>query len=113
MSAHSLTRELREAATRRLRLAASLIALAVPLSGCGTGALWDKFMAKDETVVGYFIWLLFRFDGRLNRITYRYCRIVAKLKKMAQSVTPRFRGRVGCLRGLLARADTLRLPTAP
>ena len=51
MSAHSLTRELREAATRRLRLAASLIALAVPLSGCGTGALWDKFMAKDETVV--------------------------------------------------------------
>ena len=51
MSAHSLTRELRKAATRRLRLAASLIALAVPLSGCGTGALWDKFMAKDETVV--------------------------------------------------------------
>ena len=51
MSAHSLTRELRKAATRRLRLAASLIALAVPLSGCGTGALWDKFMAKDETFV--------------------------------------------------------------
>jgi outer membrane protein assembly factor BamD len=21
------------------------------LSGCGTGALWDKFMAKDETFV--------------------------------------------------------------
>ena len=51
MSAHSVTCELRKAATRRLRLAASLIALAVPLSGCGTGALWDKFMAKDETVV--------------------------------------------------------------
>jgi outer membrane protein assembly factor BamD len=35
----------------RLRLAASLIALALPLSGCGTGALWDKFMAKDDTFV--------------------------------------------------------------
>src|ERR1700748_2368356 len=34
---------------RRLRLAASLVVLAMPLSGCGTGALWDKFMAKDET----------------------------------------------------------------
>jgi len=21
------------------------------LSGCGTGALWDKFMAKDDTFV--------------------------------------------------------------
>jgi outer membrane protein assembly factor BamD len=36
------------AAARRLRLAASLIVLALPLSGCGTGALWDKFFAKDE-----------------------------------------------------------------
>jgi outer membrane protein assembly factor BamD len=35
--------------TQRLRLAASLIVLALPLSGCGTGALWDKFFAKDET----------------------------------------------------------------
>jgi outer membrane protein assembly factor BamD len=51
MSVHSLSRELRKATTRRLRLAASLIALAIPLSGCGTGALWDKFMAKDETFV--------------------------------------------------------------
>jgi outer membrane protein assembly factor BamD len=34
---------------RQLRLAASLAVLAIPLSGCGTGALWDKFMAKDET----------------------------------------------------------------
>jgi outer membrane protein assembly factor BamD len=25
--------------------------LAIPLSGCGTGALWDKFMAKDDTFV--------------------------------------------------------------
>ena len=28
-----------------------LIVLAIPLSGCGTGALWDKFMAKDDTFV--------------------------------------------------------------
>ena len=34
---------------RRLRLAAALVLLAIPLSGCGTGALWDKFFAKDET----------------------------------------------------------------
>jgi outer membrane protein assembly factor BamD len=34
---------------RHLRLAASLALLAIPLSGCGTGALWDKFMAKDDT----------------------------------------------------------------
>ncbi|KJC61146.1 outer membrane assembly lipoprotein YfiO [Bradyrhizobium sp. LTSPM299] len=38
-------------AGRALRLAAGLIALALPLSGCGTGALWDKFMAKDDTFV--------------------------------------------------------------
>ena len=25
--------------------------LAIPLSGCGTGALWDKFTAKDDTFV--------------------------------------------------------------
>jgi outer membrane protein assembly factor BamD len=36
---------------RRLRLAAGLVVLAVPLSGCGTGALWDKFFAKDDTFV--------------------------------------------------------------
>jgi outer membrane protein assembly factor BamD len=36
---------------RRLRLAAALIALAIPLSGCGTGALWDKFTKKDDTFV--------------------------------------------------------------
>jgi outer membrane protein assembly factor BamD len=34
---------------RQLRLAATLIVLAIPLSGCGTGALWDKFFAKDES----------------------------------------------------------------
>jgi len=36
---------------RQLRLAAGLVVLAVPLSGCGTGALWDKFLAKDDTFV--------------------------------------------------------------
>jgi outer membrane protein assembly factor BamD len=36
---------------RGLRLAAGLIVLAIPLSGCGTGSLWDKFMAKDDTFV--------------------------------------------------------------
>jgi len=36
---------------RRLLMALGLIGLAVPLSGCGTGALWDKFASKDETFV--------------------------------------------------------------
>src|SRR5258708_11744699 len=36
---------------RPLRLAAGLFVLAMPLSGCGTGALWDKFLAKDDTFV--------------------------------------------------------------
>jgi outer membrane protein assembly factor BamD len=36
---------------RQVRLVAGLVLLAVPLAGCGTGALWDKFMAKDETFV--------------------------------------------------------------
>ena len=65
MSAQRMTLELRKisAATRRnpvagrnrlgrsLRLAASLFVLAIPLSGCGTGSLWDKFLAKDDTFV--------------------------------------------------------------
>src|ERR1700739_4522865 len=53
MTAHPLTRKTRKlsAAIRQLRLAGALILLAIPLSGCGTGALWDKFMAKDETFV--------------------------------------------------------------
>jgi outer membrane protein assembly factor BamD len=34
---------------RPLRLAIGLIVLAIPLSGCGTGAVWDKFFAKDDT----------------------------------------------------------------
>src|SRR6201987_593828 len=53
MSGKRITRELRwvSAATGRLRFAASLILLALPLSGCGTGALLDKFMAKDDPFV--------------------------------------------------------------
>jgi outer membrane protein assembly factor BamD len=35
----------------RLRLAMGLIVLATPLGGCGTGALFDKFFAKDDTFV--------------------------------------------------------------
>jgi outer membrane protein assembly factor BamD len=34
---------------RQLRLAAGLAVLATALSGCGTGSLWDKFTAKDDT----------------------------------------------------------------
>jgi outer membrane protein assembly factor BamD len=53
MSVQRIARELRRvwAGGRHLRLAASLIVLAIPLSGCGTGALWDKFFAKDDTFV--------------------------------------------------------------
>ena len=51
MSIQRITRPLRRisAGTRQLWLAACLVVLALPLSGCGTGALWDKFFAKDET----------------------------------------------------------------
>src|SRR5436189_5346170 len=54
MSAQRMTLEWRKSSariTRPLRLAAGLIALAIPLSGCGTGALWDKFTAKDDTYI--------------------------------------------------------------
>src|ERR1700738_5291194 len=59
MPAQRMTVELRKRSAslsrdrpgRRLRLTASLIVLAIPLSGCGTGPLWDKFLAKDETFV--------------------------------------------------------------
>jgi outer membrane protein assembly factor BamD len=53
MSVKRVTHELSwiSAATGRLRFAASLVLLALPLSGCGTGALWDKFTAKDDTFV--------------------------------------------------------------
>jgi outer membrane protein assembly factor BamD len=51
MSVQRVTRGFRKiaVAAQRARFAASLIALALPLSGCGTGALWDKFTAKDES----------------------------------------------------------------
>jgi len=59
MSARRMTLELRRISAgaglsrfgRQLRLAAGLIVLAIPLSGCGTGAIWDKFFAKDDTFV--------------------------------------------------------------
>ena len=49
LSAHSGAAD--NSVLSRARLALSLIVLAIPLSGCGTGALWDKFMAKDDTFV--------------------------------------------------------------
>jgi outer membrane protein assembly factor BamD len=54
MSAQRIMRGLRNLSAfqgQRLRLASLLVAMALPLSGCGTGALWDKFAAKDETYV--------------------------------------------------------------
>ncbi|MDU6731747.1 MAG: outer membrane protein assembly factor BamD, partial [Bradyrhizobium sp.] len=54
MSIQRLTREVRHpamSAGHSLRLAASLVLLALPLAGCGTGGLWDKFLAKDDTFV--------------------------------------------------------------
>jgi outer membrane protein assembly factor BamD len=59
MSAQRMTLALRKLSARSgldrlarpLRLAASLAVLAIPLSGCGTGSLWDKFVAKDDTFV--------------------------------------------------------------
>jgi uncharacterized membrane protein YhaH (DUF805 family) len=33
--------------------------------------------ADDGSLLGYFLWLLFSFDHRLDRRTYRYARIVA------------------------------------
>src|SRR5260370_2086992 len=59
MSAQRMTLEQRKPsgygslnrAARSLRLAAGLIVLAIPVSGCGTGSLWDKFLAKDDTFV--------------------------------------------------------------
>jgi len=36
---------------RSLPAILSLLVLSLPLGGCGTGALWDKFMAKDDKIV--------------------------------------------------------------
>ena len=54
MSAQRMTLEPRNSSGlyrtgRSLLLAAGLMALAASLGGCGTGALWDKFTAKDDT----------------------------------------------------------------
>jgi outer membrane protein assembly factor BamD len=52
MSAQRITRGLRKFSAsygRRLQFASLLVAMAVPLSGCGTGAIWDKFSTKDDT----------------------------------------------------------------
>jgi outer membrane protein assembly factor BamD len=59
MSAPRMTLELRKSTARsdlsrlarRLRLAAGLSVLAITLSGCGTGNIWDKFFAKDDTFI--------------------------------------------------------------
>src|ERR1700709_477358 len=56
MSAQRMTLEPRKPsgllrAGRSLRVAAGLMVLALPLSGCATGSLWDKFLAKDDTFV--------------------------------------------------------------
>src|SRR5438045_718378 len=54
MAAQRMTGELRKTSAgarfgRHLRLTAGLSVLAVSLGGGGTGALWDKFLAKDDT----------------------------------------------------------------
>src|SRR6202451_2080604 len=57
-----MTRELRKGSAGSVRdpvrrfggqiwLAVALVGLAVPLTGCGTGAVWDKFFAKDDPFV--------------------------------------------------------------
>src|SRR6516164_6081531 len=35
--------------------------------------------SQERSLAEYFIWLLFRFDGRVSRRPYRYCRIAANL----------------------------------
>ena len=59
MSAPRMTLEPRKSSVRsdlarlgrRLGVAAGLSVVAITLSGCGTGAIWDKFFAKDDTFV--------------------------------------------------------------
>src|SRR5689334_21112152 len=55
MSAQRTTRESLSMsprpAARGLLQAATFVMLALPLAGCGTGDLWDKFTAKDDTFV--------------------------------------------------------------
>lgn len=54
MSAQRIALTFRDELTRcmrPLRLAVGLIVLAMPLAGCGTGALWDKFSSKEDQFV--------------------------------------------------------------
>ena len=53
MSAQRMTRGylLVSPRARGLLQAATLFVLALPLAGCGTGSLWDKFTNKDDTFV--------------------------------------------------------------
>src|ERR1041385_4020122 len=51
MSAQRTPLRERSSARSRLRLAGTIALLAIPLAGCGTGSLWDKFLAKDDTFV--------------------------------------------------------------
>ena len=50
MSAQRMTLPARKSPAG-LRLACALALLALPLGGCGTGELWDKFSRKDDTFV--------------------------------------------------------------
>src|ERR1700754_3275283 len=50
MSAQRMTLRGRRSPAR-LRLAGFIALLALPLGGCGTGELWDKFTKKDDTFV--------------------------------------------------------------
>ena len=50
MSAQRMTLRGRKSPVR-LRLAGIIALLALPLGGCGTGDLWDKFTRKDDTFV--------------------------------------------------------------
>src|ERR1700730_711976 len=54
MSTQRMTLELRKillgaGSGRQLRRAAGLILVAIPFSGCGAGAVWDKVMGQDDT----------------------------------------------------------------
>jgi outer membrane protein assembly factor BamD len=52
MSAQRMTLQRRNFPARLpLRLVGALALLAIPLAGCGTGELWDKFLKKDDTFV--------------------------------------------------------------
>ncbi len=54
----------------------------------------------DGSLLGYFLWLLFSFERRLDRRTYRYARIAANLSFVfaiggLNSEIPKFAGRPG------------------